>query len=92
MFIGWMDSRPNWDDTGITVFAILIATFILGLSSPKRAWAWALAVGIWTPIFELTPHPNYGSLAAIPFAFVGAYAGVLVRKAFSPPTEAQKTV
>ena len=43
--IGYMDSRPTWDDTGITAAAIFIVCGILGAVSPGRAWVWALVFG-----------------------------------------------
>jgi hypothetical protein len=33
------------DDTGVEVFFILLATFVLGCWHPRRAWQWALLVG-----------------------------------------------
>ena len=80
MLIGWIDSRPNWDDTGITVGMILIGTFILGVVHPKHSWVWALSVGIWIPIWNIVLHNNYGSIIAIAFAMAGAYSGALIRK------------
>lgn len=78
--IAWVDSRPTWDDTGITAGAIFIVTALLGLVQPTRAWIWALTVGIWIPILGITLHQNYGSILALIVAFVGAYAGALVRR------------
>ena len=33
--IAYVDSRPNWDDTGVTVAAILLVTGILGRGRPE---------------------------------------------------------
>ena len=73
--IAYVDSRPTWDDTGITVLAVLAASGGLGLLSPKRPWLWALAVGIWIPLYAVLRTHNYGALLALVFGFVGAYAG-----------------
>jgi hypothetical protein len=83
LLIAWVDSRPTWDDTGITVGVILIVTALLGFASPRRAWLWALAVGIWPPLFALLMHNSLGALIALVVAFIGAYAGALIRRALS---------
>jgi uncharacterized membrane protein YjjB (DUF3815 family) len=78
--IAWIDTRPTWDDTGITAATIIIVTVILGTVMPRRAWIWALAVGIWIPVFNIILNNNYGSLLALIAAFIGSYAGVFIRK------------
>jgi hypothetical protein len=80
LLIAWVDSRPTWDDTGISVGALLIVTGLLGLVAPERPWLWALAVGIWIPAYGIIAHANYGLLLVLVIAFVGAYAGALIRK------------
>ena len=82
MIIGFIDSRPHWDDTGVTVGMILIATACLGFVIPKRAWVWAISFGIWIPIWNILLYNKYSSLIALPIAFVGAYLGVLIYKLF----------
>lgn len=82
--IGYVDSRPTWDDTGITVAAILISGGILGALGPSRPWLWALVVGSWIPLLGIAIHRNYGSLVAIPIAFAAAYAGMGLRRALTP--------
>jgi hypothetical protein len=49
---------------------------------PKRAWVWAISVGIWIPIWKIFPYQDYSSIIAIPIAFDGAYIGVLIYKLF----------
>jgi hypothetical protein len=78
--IAWIDTRPTWDDTGITAATIIIVTAILGAVMPRRAWIWALAVGIWIPVFNIVSNNNYGSILALIVAFIGSYAGVFIRK------------
>ncbi len=85
--IAYVDTRPTWDDTGMTVFALLACCGLLGLLAPKRPWLWALLVGIWIPVFNIILTRNFDTLFTLIFPFFGAYAGmlvgVLVRKALS---------
>jgi hypothetical protein len=78
--IAYVDSRPNWDDTGVTAAAILFSCGLLGATGPKRPWLWALAVGLWIPLFGIVRAQNYGSLLALAVAFAGAYAGMALRR------------
>jgi hypothetical protein len=80
LLIAWVDSRPTWDDTGITIGTILILTGLLGLAIPKYAWLWALAVGLWIPLIEIPPHWVFAPLVALAVAFVGAYLGAFGRR------------
>ena len=73
------------DDTGVEVFSILFATFILGCWHPRRAWQWALLVGPCAPLADLifgrSQHGLLGVAAAvIAIGLIGSYAGVLLRK------------
>ncbi len=79
--IGWVDTRPTWDDTGITVGALAIVSAGFGLLMPKRAWAWGVAVGTGTPLLNIVLHGGFAALVALPVSFLGSYAGALVRKA-----------
>lgn len=79
LLIAYVDSRPTWDDTGISVLAVLAASGGLGLLGPKRPWLWALAVGIWIPLYAILWTHNYGAVLALVFAFVGAYTGAALR-------------
>lgn len=84
LLYAWVDSRPTWDDTGITVGVLLLTTGALGALAPEHPWRWALAVGIWIPLLEIATGPNYASLIALVVAFIGAYLGMLVRRALTP--------
>lgn len=63
--IAWVDTRPNWDDTGVTVGALLLAAglaAVLGL----RWWVAALLVGC--PIVLLEHRSaGWGILVALTF-------------------------
>src|SRR5512133_1371723 len=38
LFSAYVDSRPNWDDTGILAFGILIVSGLLTLFGYRRPW------------------------------------------------------
>lgn len=81
--IAYVDSRPTWDDAGVTAFAILTAAGIFGLVSPHRPWVWALAIGIWIPLHSIAQASSPGSfvmLVVLAFPLAGAYAGMAVRR------------
>ena len=78
--IAYMDSRPTWDDTGITVMALLFSSGMLGFLGPKRPWLWALAVGIWIPLLAILTKHNFGLIVVFIFPFLGAYAGMALRR------------
>jgi hypothetical protein len=84
LLICYVDSRPNWDDTGLTAMALLAAGGLCGVLGPNRPWLWALAVGSWIPLYGIASTRNYGSLLAMAFAFAGAYSGSALRKIFRP--------
>jgi hypothetical protein len=82
--IAYIDSRPNWDDTGVTAAAIFICCGALGAAGPSRPWLWALAVGLWIPVLGITMTGNFGTLLVLPIAFGGAYAGRAIRRVVVP--------
>ncbi|MFL5808164.1 MAG: hypothetical protein ACJ749_01505 [Flavisolibacter sp.] len=75
-----IDTAKNWDDTAVTVGLVLISSFVCGVIMPGFAWLWAIIIGGSIFSFNAILHSNYGSAAAILFAFIGAYAGVLFKK------------
>jgi hypothetical protein len=81
--IGWVDSRPNWDDTGITIGAVLLASALCGLIGPKLPWLWGIAVGIGVPAWGIALDGSLASLVAFPIAVAGSYLGALVRRVVS---------
>lgn len=82
--IGWMDSRPHWDDTGITAGSLLLSAGLAAFLAERRPWLVGLAVGLWVPLTVVAKHPSLASLAgglvilAIPMA--GAFAGAGLRR------------
>ena len=87
--IGWVNVLT--DQAPFVALPLLATTAILGLAWPRRAWLWALLVGIWLPLGQgfalLTsmrlPYPNDLSsvgqvlLVGLGLGLVGAYAGAL---------------
>jgi hypothetical protein len=82
--VGYFDSRPTWDDTGITVALILLTSAMAAGLSGRRPWLWALLVGAWVPTFEITGRSGAASLLAVLVAAVGAGAGYALARAAEP--------
>jgi hypothetical protein len=83
--IAYIDSRPTWDDTGITVGAILLTSGLLTLLGYRRPWLIALAIGLWTPLYETYSSHSFslsGGVLLLLFVLLisltGAYAGWVV--------------
>src|SRR3954468_22314597 len=74
--IAWVDSRPTWDDSGITAGVLLLLCAGFGAISPRLTWRWALALGAWIPLNGILIAHNYSSLIALGIALIGAYLGV----------------
>ncbi|MDD4971075.1 MAG: hypothetical protein PHT07_16730 [Paludibacter sp.] len=77
--IAWIDSQPTWDDTGITVLLILLASTLFGFLTFIRPWLIALAVSLWIPLWAIMSTHNYGALLAFIPGFAGAYAGYFIK-------------
>lgn len=77
--IAYMDSRPNFDDAGITAGALLVSAGLLGLIGPERPWLWALGVGVWIPLQGIAMKHDFAMLIVFLFPLAGAYLGRLVR-------------
>ncbi len=73
--IGYVDSRPTWDDTGITVGLILLASAVTAGLSGRRPWLWAVLIGVWVPAFELSGSAGAASLVALLVAAIGSAIG-----------------
>jgi hypothetical protein len=79
------------EDAGIVVFLIVLVTFALGSLSPRRAWQWALLVGLSVPFayllsgFQVAPVGEIPGLLVLTAFLVGlglagSYSGTLVRR------------
>jgi hypothetical protein len=80
LVILWVDARPNWDDTGITVGMIFIAAGLISFINPKRPFICATAVSLWIPLYQIANFQNYSTLVVFIVGFIGAYAGSFLRK------------
>ncbi len=96
--IAALDSRPGWDDAGITAGLLVLGAAIVGALDGRRPWPWAVLVGAPLPIVEL---PSVGAasgapLVALLFAAIGASFGVMIRRVARPggqgPAEASRPV
>jgi hypothetical protein len=87
--IAYVDSRPTWDDAGITAVSLLLAAAIFGLIAPQRPWLWGVAIGIWIPLHQIARAPRFGAflgaVVILAFPMVGAYAGKLCRRLLATP-------
>jgi len=79
LFSMYVDSRPNWDDTGVLVLGILIASGLITLLGHRRPWLIALAIGIWIPIHNIYLSHDLRMLIILLIPTVGAYLGWLAR-------------
>ena len=85
----------NNNEPQAAVLVIIFFAGLLGFAQPRKAWRWALIVGLGVPIVGLiatalgysaksVPEPGwYASLIALVPAFFSTYCGVLLRKAIS---------
>ena len=81
--IAYVDSRPTWDDAGVTAFSMLVCAGVFGLIAPQRPWLWALAVGIWIPLHAVARAwslSSLGMVVVLAFPFAGAYLGMAIRR------------
>lgn len=81
--IAVVDSRPRWDDSGISAVALLLSAVLLGAIGPRRPWAWALAVGVWIPLHSVASAPSWRSatmFVVVLIPMVGAYVGMATRR------------
>ena len=84
LLIGYVDSRPAWDDTGITVSLVLLASALAAGLSGRRPWLWTVLVGGWVPLFEFRSAAGPVSLTALVAAAAGASAGYALVRAAAP--------
>lgn len=78
--IAWLDSRPGYDATGVTVVLLLAGALAVAAVSGRRPWLWAVQVGVWVPLFEIGGPSGIASLAALVVAGIGAALGYLVAR------------
>ena len=79
VLIAWNDSRPGWDDTGITTGLIVLFSALFGYLLPTRPWIWALTVGSWIPLHAIVTSGDYRMLMVMLFSVAGSYLGAAVK-------------
>lgn len=93
--VGTIDSHAS--EVQATLMIMLPITFALGFIEPKRAWLWALIIGLSVPLsylwllvtgqhYSTPPSNGFTTLIALAPAFIGTYCGVILRKIFSVAT------
>ena len=84
MIIGYVDSRPGWDDTAITAVLLAIAAGLATTLDPRRWLLWAAIVGGPLVILEVSATGSPAPMAALVFAAVGAAGGWLASRGAGP--------
>jgi hypothetical protein len=82
--LAYVDSLPNWDDSGILAGGMLLASLALTLAGGRPAWLVALATGAWIPARTILAGGDPLIAVVLVFAFLGAYAGALIRAGLGP--------
>jgi hypothetical protein len=83
LLIGLIDSQPTWDDTGITVAALVLVAALGGAAQPRYAWACGLLVGMWVPLLNAVRSHSLAAAPALLIALVAALIGAGMRQAFA---------
>lgn len=76
--IAWVDSRPTWDDTGVSA-AALFGSAALATALGVRPWLVALVVAVPVLLAHL-PQPNAGLFLIPLVTLAGVGMGMLVRR------------
>jgi hypothetical protein len=75
--VAWVDTRPGWDDTGITVSLLAL---VAGGGTLVGVRPWLAAILSAAPVVLAEVRSGWGVLLAVPVALVGAYAARLARR------------
>jgi len=78
--IAYMDSRPGYDDTGVTAVLLISVAAVAAAIGGTRPWLWAVLMGAWTPLIEISSTGSTGSVLALAFAGAGAAVGYLAAR------------
>lgn len=79
LLFGYIESRPNWDDTALLIIGIVGVCGLITLLGYQRPWLVALVVSIWILLHGIFVSHSSGPIVAVVIAFIGAYAGWGVR-------------
>ncbi len=85
ILIAYVDSRPTWDDAGVTAGALLLGAALVGLFIQRHPWVYGILIGIWIPLVQIYRSHDFRMLVILLIPLVGAYAGWGCRKAFRNP-------
>jgi len=77
-FIAWVDTRPGWDDTGVTAGALLIVGGLAALAGLR--WWIAAALVVCPLLLAEVRSVGWGLALAPAFAVVGALGGTLLHR------------
>jgi hypothetical protein len=78
--LAWIDTRPNWDDTGISAALVVAGSAVLAAMAPSLWPVIALAVTLPLVAANVAGTGTWAAVLAIPFGLVGALVGWLPRK------------
>ena len=89
------------EEVQLPVLLLLVFGFFLGFQAQRRAWLTALLLALWIPAFNLVrivmdhqpdklAGEGFGSLIALVPAFVGTFAGAILRGGSSRRSETTK--
>ena len=81
--LAYVDSLPGWDDSGILAGAMLLSSGAITLAGGAPPWLVALATGMWIPAHTIVAGGDPLTAVILTFAFLGAYAGALMRAALT---------
>jgi hypothetical protein len=76
--IGYVDSRPAWDDAGITAGMVFLTAAVLAGVRPRTFWVSGLAAGLPVFVMNAILHSNFGSGLAVGVGLIGSVVGLLV--------------
>ena len=77
--IAWVDTRPSWDDTGVTAGALLVAA---GLAAFGGVRWWFAALLVAGPLLAVEIRGlGWGAALVLAFALAGGAIGAVARTA-----------
>jgi hypothetical protein len=80
LLIAWIDSRPGWDDSGITATLLVLASGLISYFYKSKPIVWGLAVSCWIPILGIVKSNDFTLLLILIFGFPGAFGGFFIHK------------
>ena len=87
LLIAYIDSRPTWDDTGITVLALLVGGGIIGLLVRKHPWLFAFAFGLWIPLYGIIFRHDFSMSVVLFFPFVWIISWLFIQRSIALEAE-----